>query len=91
MSTVTFDTLKFVKTLEHAGFNAQQAEALALAQQTAISESAELILATKEDTHLIRADIMKVDAEIRLLKWMTGATFAAVMAILIRLFVVMPQ
>jgi len=34
---------------------------------------------------------MKVDAEIRLLKWMTGATFAAVMAILIRLFVGLPH
>ena len=91
MSAVTFDTLKFVKTLEQGGFNAQQAEALAQAQQTAISESAELILATKDDANLIRADVMKVDAEIRLLKWMTGATFAAVMAILIRLFVAMPR
>jgi len=91
MSAVTFDTLKFVKTLQHAGFNPQQAEALAQAQQTAISESAELILATKDDTNLIRADVMKVDAEIRLLKWMTGATFAAVMAILIRLFLGLPH
>ncbi|MDO8930953.1 MAG: hypothetical protein Q7U97_01035 [Rhodocyclaceae bacterium] len=91
MSTVTFDTLKFVKTLEQAGFNAQQAEALAQAQQTAISESAELILATKDDANLIRADVAKVDAEIRLLKWMTGATFAAVMAILLRLFVGLPH
>jgi len=57
------------------------------AQQTAISESAELILATKDDTNQIRSDVMKVDAEIRLLKWMTGATFAAVMAVLIRLFI----
>jgi Holliday junction resolvase-like predicted endonuclease len=91
MSAVTFDTLKFVKTLESAGFNAQQAEALANAQQTAISESAELILATKDDTNTIRADVAKVDAEIRLLKWMTGATFAAVMAILIRLFIAVPH
>jgi hypothetical protein len=91
MSAVTFDTLKFVKTLENAGFNAQQAEALATAQQTAITESAELILATKDDTNTIRTDIQKIDAEIRLLKWMTGATFAAVMAVLIRLFLGVPH
>jgi hypothetical protein len=29
MSTITFDTLKFVKTLKQAGFNESQAEALA--------------------------------------------------------------
>ena len=91
MSAVTFDTLKFVKTLESAGFNAQQAEAIAQAQQNAISESAELILATKNDVALIRTDILKIDAEIRLLKWMTGATFAAVMTILIRLFLGLPH
>lgn len=90
MSAVTFDTLKFVKTLEQAGFNATQAEALATAQQTAIAESAELVLATKDDANLIRSDVMKIDAEIRLLKWMTGATFAAVMAVLIRLFLGTP-
>lgn len=87
MSAVTFDTLKFVKTLEQAGFNAVQAEALATAQQIAIAESAELVLATKDDANLIRSDVMKIDAEIRLLKWMTGATFAAVMTVLIRLFI----
>ncbi len=91
MSAVTFDTLKFVKTLENAGFNAQQAEAIAQAQQTAISESAELILATKDDVTSIRSDILKVDAEIRLLKWMAGATFAAVMTVLIRLFLSIPH
>lgn len=90
MSAVTFDTLKFVKTLENAGFNPQQAEAIATAQQSAIAESAELVLATKDDANLIRNDVMKIDAEIRLLKWMTGATFAAVMAVLIRLFIGTP-
>ena len=91
MSAVTFDTLKFVKTLENAGFNAQQAEAIAQAQQNAISESAELILARKDDVTSIPSDIQKVDAEIRLLKWMTGTTFAAVMTILIRLFLSFPH
>jgi len=91
MSSVTFDTLKFVRTLENAGFNAQQAEAIAQAQQNAISESAELILATKDDVTSIRSDIQKVDVEIRLLKWMVGTTFAAVMTILIRLFLPVPH
>ncbi len=91
MSAVTFDTLKFVKTLENAGFNAQQAEALAQAQQNAITESAEMVLATKDDAIAIRADVAKVDAEIKLLKWMIGATFAGIMAILMRLFISVPH
>ena len=35
MSTITFDTLHFVSTLEKAGFDRKQAEGLALAQKEA--------------------------------------------------------
>ncbi len=40
MSTVTFDTLKFVKTLEASGISAAQAEAIAAAYRDASTDQA---------------------------------------------------
>lgn len=79
MSTVTFDTLKFSRKLRDAGFSEQQAEAMSEAQKEVLAESLDVSLASK-------ADILRIEAEIKLIKWMLGATFAAVMAVLIRLF-----
>jgi len=79
MSGVTFDTLKFSRKLREGGFTEQQAEALSEAQKEVLSESLETSLAS-------RADILRIEAEIKLIKWMIGATFAAVMAVLVRLF-----
>ncbi|PIQ13616.1 MAG: hypothetical protein CO125_00250 [Hydrogenophilales bacterium CG_4_9_14_3_um_filter_59_35] len=79
MSGVTFDTLKFSRKLREGGFTEQQAEALSEAQKEALSESLETSLAS-------RTDIFRIEAEIKLIKWMIGATFAAVMAVLVRLF-----
>lgn len=69
MSTITFDTLKFSKTLENAGFSAAQAEALANAQQTALAEATDNALAR-------RSDIAELGYELRLVKWMVGASIA---------------
>lgn len=61
MSTITFDTLKFTKTLQHGGFSAEQAEALVTAQQTALAEATDNALAT-------RADVSELRYELRLVK-----------------------
>lgn len=82
MSTITFDTLKFVKTLKQAGFNESQAEALAQAQTEAIANSTDLIFATKQDMREIKEQLIRHEEKFTLLKWMVGATFAAVMACL---------
>ena len=79
MPTVTFDTLKFSRKLRDAGFSEQQAEAMSEAQKEVLAESLDSSLASK-------ADILRIEAELRLIKWMLGATFAAVMTVLIRLF-----
>jgi len=50
---ITFDTLKFVKTLESAGMPAQQAEAVSVAMREA-QEVAEV--ATKGDLRELKAD-----------------------------------
>jgi hypothetical protein len=66
MATVTFDTLKFVKTLQSAGVDAPQAEAIAAAVRDS-SESAEL--ATKSDLRQIesstKAEFALLRAEMR--------------------------
>ena len=49
MTTVTFDTLKFVERLKAAGIPEAQAKAMAEAQQEALSESVATQLATKID------------------------------------------
>jgi hypothetical protein len=77
MTTVTFDTLKFVERLRAAGVPELQAKA----QIEALGEATALTLATK-------ADIYDIKSELRLMKWMLGFLFALGMAnlwLLIRL------
>ena len=58
MSTVTFDTLKFVKTLEKSGMSQEQAEAIAEAQSEAFGELTKTKdVATKNDLQIGRAHV----------------------------------
>ncbi len=83
MSTITFDTLKYVKQLESAGVSAAQAEAFVVAQRDILSDVLETQLATKADIRLVRDDIVKVerrmdglDAKFDKLSWMLGILIA---------------
>jgi predicted RNase H-like nuclease (RuvC/YqgF family) len=51
MTATTFDTLKFARRLEAAGFQTDQATAFAEAQRDAFAEAVETQLATKEDIY----------------------------------------
>ena len=94
MATVTFDTHKFVKTLEEAGVPEPQAEALS----TAVRESHEAAeLATKGDLRELelRLDTRfghmdtrfeKVHGEMLLLKWMLGLLIAGVASLVLKAF-----
>ncbi|MDO8812103.1 MAG: hypothetical protein Q7J38_08770 [Gallionella sp.] len=73
MSTVTFDTLKFVKTLEASGINATQAEAIAAAYRDA-SNDQELV--TKKDLQI----------EIAPLKIMLGIVMGGIIALIMKAF-----
>lgn len=73
MSTVTFDTLKFVKTLEAGGINAEQAEAIAEAYRDA-SNDQELV--TKKDLQIELAPI----------KVMVGVIMGGVIALIMKAF-----
>jgi hypothetical protein len=83
MPSITFDTLKFIRRLEAAGFNTQQAEAMAEAFKEAQSDQK---LVTQEYLdYRLKADL--ADLKIDLIKWMTGALIAqaAVIATLVKL------
>ena len=73
MSTVTFDTLKFVKTLEASGISAQQAEAIAAAYRDA-SNDQELV--TKKD----------LQVELAPIKVMIGVVMGGIIALIMKAF-----
>ena len=62
MSIVTFDTLKFVETLEKAGVSREQASAMATAVRDS-HEGAEL--ATKADLREVRVEMQQYESAIR--------------------------
>lgn len=81
MSTITFDTLKFVERLERAGVSREQACAMAEAFKDA---SGEAEIATRKDIALavaeIKTEITGARGERALLKWMLGAVLALAVA-----------
>ncbi len=91
MSTITFDTFKFVDRLEKAGVPREQAAALVDAQKEALAEALDNTLATKSDVQSVRSDIEAVRAdmakietrlsgELSLVKWMLGVVIAIAIA-----------
>ncbi|MBI5121593.1 MAG: DUF1640 domain-containing protein [Rhodospirillales bacterium] len=79
MTTITFDTLKFVERLKSAGVPEEHAKAEAEALAGAFSEALETQISTK-------ADIAGVERELLVVKWITGATFGGVLALLLKNF-----
>jgi len=73
MSTVTFDTLKLVKTLKESGFDEKQAEAIAAAYRDA---SADQELVTKKD----------LQVELAPIKVMLGVVMGGIIALIMKAF-----
>ncbi len=73
MSAVTFDTLKFVKTLEASGIDSKQAEAIAAAYRDA-SNDQELV--TKKD----------LQVELASIKVMLGVVMGGIIALIMKAF-----
>ena len=69
MTTISFDTHKFVKDLRDAGIPEPQAEAFVRAQQEMLSQALDTTLATKRDVEV-------VDDKIDQLRWMVGVLIA---------------
>ncbi|MGU9950682.1 hypothetical protein, partial [Bordetella avium] len=82
MSIVTFDTHKFIKTLEAAGLSEAQAEAFARAQQEMLSDVLNTSLATKMDMNRIEMKLTEHDGEFKLVRWMLGLLMAGVASLI---------
>ncbi len=80
MSSVTFDTLKFVKKLEASGINPQQAEAIAEAYRDA-SNDQELV--TKKD---LQIELAPMKADLQMNKWMNGIMLGGIIALILKAF-----
>jgi hypothetical protein len=80
MTTITFDTLRFTRTLEKAGLPTEQAEAISTAFKEA---SGEAELATKRDIEKLEH---KMDKDLTLLKWMMGVLLAGVISLVMKQF-----
>ncbi|MBK5962895.1 DUF1640 domain-containing protein [Thiocystis minor] len=85
MTTITFDTLKFARTLKDAGIPDSQAEAFAVAFRDATSEE----LVTRDYLNLRVADVeTKIEAaKADIIKWLAGLLLAqaALIAALVKL------
>jgi len=84
MGTVTFDTLKFVKTLEASGIDAKQAEAIAAAYRDA-SNDQELV--TKDGLKLeLQIELAPIKTELQVMKWMNSLVLGGIIVLLLKSF-----
>lgn len=87
MAAITFDTHRFIRKLEAAGFDPKQAEAVADAFMEAQGE-AELV--TKRDLERLEAKLEtrfeRVDGELRLSRWMLGLMLASIVSLILKAF-----
>ena len=77
MSTITFDTLKYVEKLKAGGVPEAQAKAEALV--TAFSEAMDSQLATK-------SDINRLERELIVVKWMVGLVLGGILTLILKAF-----
>lgn len=85
MSAITFDTLKFARTLKDAGVPDDQAEAFANAFRDATSE--ELVTRDYLNSRIADVETRVEAARADIIKWMAGLLIAqaAVVATLVKL------
>lgn len=90
MSSITFDTFKFVERLEKAGATRELAAALVEVQKESIAEVIDSQLATKSDLRAVKdelkTDIYVIRTEMAVIKWMMGAMLGIGLTILFKLF-----
>jgi hypothetical protein len=80
MGTVTFDTLKFVKTLEASGIDEKQAEAIAAAYRDASTD--QQVVSQKD----LQLELAPIKADIQVLKWMNGLMLGGIIALVLKAF-----
>ncbi|MDP2805629.1 MAG: hypothetical protein Q8O24_06760 [Gallionellaceae bacterium] len=84
MSTVTFDTLKFVETLKKSGFDDEKAKGIATAYQEASSDQE---LVTKNDLELaLQKELAPIKAEMQVMKWMNSLVLGGIILLILKSF-----
>jgi hypothetical protein len=83
MTTITFDTLKFVRTLKAAGVPELQAEAFSEAFKDAQGEAE---LATKRDIDDLRRDMIQLEQRLIIKLGTLMAVSVGVVAALVKMF-----
>ncbi len=84
MSTVTFDTLKFVETLKRNGFEDSQAKGIAIAYQEASNDQQ---LVTKTDLELaLQKELSPLKAEMQVMKWMNSLVLGGIIVLILKSF-----
>jgi hypothetical protein len=86
MTTITFDTHKFVKDLESAGIPPMHAEAFVRAQQEILSQALESTLATHSDIDRVERKLIEFDGEFKAIKWMLGIIVGGIVMLVLRAF-----
>lgn len=86
MTTITFDTHKFVKDLESVGVPLLQAEAFVRAQQEILSQALDSTLATRSDIDRVERKLIEFEGEFKAIKWMFGIIVGGVVMLVLRAF-----
>lgn len=86
MTTITFDTLKFVRRLKAAGVSEKHAEAEAEALAEVFSEALDTRLATKADMARLEGELKLMEGELRLMKWMLGLVIGGISVLILKTF-----
>ncbi|WNV05904.1 DUF1640 domain-containing protein [Candidatus Methylospira mobilis] len=82
MTTITFDTHKFIKTLQEAGFEQKQAEAVL----RVISESQDALVTRDYLDHKLEKELAPVRTDLAVLKWMMGFIMAGIISLVLKTF-----
>ena len=81
MGTITFDTLKFVETLEASGFTQPQARALSVAVREVQSNSD---VATKQDIQVVKVELASVRSDLGTIRWILGFIGGGIVTLVIK-------
>jgi hypothetical protein len=97
MTTIAFDTHKFVKDLQSAGIPQEQAEAFVRAQQDILSQALDSTLATRGDLQMLEKalhtdmerlyhKLIEHDGEFKTIKWMLGIIVGGIVMLVLKAF-----
>lgn len=97
MTTITFDTLKFVERLEKAGIPRDHAKAEAEALADVLASGSQE-LATTGDINTVKTEMremrLEINGKMKLIRWMVGLSLAistGILAMLFKLFFALPH